>query len=68
MPGLERLVVNMVTAAPMGESDIYMIAEMHFPDRQTFDQAMASAENRAAGKDLVAFVAGKVSVVFAEEQ
>jgi len=39
---------------------------MHFPDRQRFDEAMASAENRAAGKDLMSFAKNLVTLVIAE--
>lgn len=67
VPGLERLVVNKVTGSPMGETDLFLIAEMHFPDRSTFDSAMASDENRAAGRDLMTFAKGLVTVLFVEE-
>lgn len=51
-PGLESAKVNHVKSAPMGgEPAYFMIAEMTFPDKETFDKAMASPENRAAGKD-----------------
>jgi uncharacterized protein (TIGR02118 family) len=67
VPGLEKLVVNMVTGSPMGETDLFMIAEMHFADRETFRTAMTSAQNKAAGKDLMNFAKGLVTVVFVEE-
>jgi uncharacterized protein (TIGR02118 family) len=67
VPGLEKLVVNRVTGSPMGETDLFLIAEMHFPDHATFDAAMRSEENRAAGKDLANFAKGLVTIVFAEE-
>ena len=44
-----------------------MIAEMHFPDRTRFDEAMASAENRAAGKDLMSFAKGLVTLLVVED-
>lgn len=68
VPGLEKLVVNRVTGSPMGETDLFLIAEMHFPDRKTFNAAMASAENKAAGKDLMNFAKGRVTILFVEEQ
>ncbi|MCH4150545.1 MAG: EthD family reductase [Sphingobium sp.] len=67
VPGLEKLVVNRVTGSPMGEAEYFLIAEMHFPDRATFDAAMASEENRAAGKDLMSFAKGMVTILFAED-
>lgn len=67
VPGLQRLVVNRVYADAFGRQPRYvLIAEMHFPDRQTFDAAMKSAENRALGADLMSFAKGIVTVVFAD--
>jgi uncharacterized protein (TIGR02118 family) len=68
VPGLERLVVNRVTGSPMGDPELFLIAEMHFPDRATFDAAMRSEENRATGKDLMTFAKGLVTILFVEEQ
>lgn len=67
VPGLEKLVVNRVTGSPMGEPELFLIAEMHFPDRAVFDAAMRSEENKAAGKDLMSFAKGLVTVLFVEE-
>ncbi len=67
VPGLQKLVVNRVTGSPMGQSDLFMIAELHFADKAAFDAGMRSEENRAAGKDLMGFAKGIVTVVFAEE-
>lgn len=64
IPGLARLVVNHVTGSPMGgEPAYFMIAEMHFPDQATFDAAMRSDANRAAGKDLMNFAKGLVTLL-----
>lgn len=68
IPGLEKAVVNKIVASPMGgEPDYFMIAEMYFPDQATFDAAMASPENRAAGKDLMSFAKGLVTLLVAQE-
>ena len=68
VPGLAKLVVSRVTANAMGgEAPFFMIVEMAFPDRATFDAAMASPENRAAGRDLMSFAGGKVVLMAAEE-
>lgn len=68
VPGLQRLVLNRVTADAFGgEPPYFLIAEMHFPDRSTFDAAMRSPENRALGKDLMGFAKGIVTVLFADE-
>tara|TARA_R110000782_G_scaffold78276_8_gene155538 strand:- start:202027 stop:202329 length:303 start_codon:yes stop_codon:yes gene_type:complete len=68
VPGLEKLVVNKVTGSPMGDPELFLIAEMHFPDRATFQVAMASEENKAAGKDLMSFAKGLVTILFVEEE
>lgn len=67
VPGLEKLVVNRVYADAFGREPRYvLIAEMHFPDRETFDAAMKSPENRALGADLMGFAKGIVTVLFAD--
>ena len=68
IPGLEKTVINKVVASPMGgEPDYFLIAEMHFLDQETFDAAMASPENRAAGKDLMNFAKGLVTLLVAQQ-
>jgi len=69
IPGLARLVLNRVTSPPWGgEAPFYLIAEMHFADEATFKAAMASAENRAAGKDLRQFAGDIVTLVTTKEE
>ena len=67
-PNLERVELNRVTDSPMGEPAYFLIAEMVFPDRERFDAAMKSPENRAAGKDLMGFAADLVTLLVAEEE
>lgn len=68
IPGLAKLVVNRVTGSPMGgEPPYFLIAEMHFPDKAAFDAAMASPENRAAGKDAMTFAKGLLTLLVAED-
>ncbi len=45
-----------------------MIAELHFADEASFDKAMASAENRAAGKDLMSFAKGLITMLKVHEE
>lgn len=67
VPGLERLVINRVKGDPMGgEPRHYLIAEMHFPDAETFKQASQSAEFKATGEDLANFAKGKVTLLIVE--
>ncbi len=68
IPGLARLVVNRVQAAPLGgEPPYFLIAEMHFADNASFTQAMRSPENRAAGDDLADFAQGLVTLLVVED-
>lgn len=67
VPGLKKLVVNRVTGSPMGETDLYLVAELHFDSPDALRAGMASEENKAAGKNLMSFAKGLVSFVFAEE-
>ncbi len=67
VPGVQKLVVNKVTADAFGGEPRYvLIAEMHFANRATFDAAMKSPENRALGADLMSFAKGIVTVLFAD--
>ncbi len=67
VPGLTKLVVNRVYADAFGKEPRYvLLAEMHFPDREAFDSAMRSPENRALGADLMGFAKGIVTVLFAD--
>lgn len=65
-PHLMKTEVSRVVGAPFGEPKLFMITEMHFPNRGAFDEAMASPENRAAGKDLMSFAKDIVTLVIAE--
>lgn len=69
IPGLAKTVVNRVTGSPMGgEPEYFLIAEMHYPDAETFKAAMASDANRQAGADLKNFAQAGVTLVTAEEE
>ncbi|SES15370.1 EthD family reductase [Sphingobium sp. YR768] len=64
IPGLERAVVNRVDANLIsGASPYFIITELHFADKAAFDLAMASPENRAAGKDAMSFAKGKFTLL-----
>jgi uncharacterized protein (TIGR02118 family) len=64
LPGLLKAEVNKVETKLVGEGEgPFLIAEMTFADKAHYDAAMASPENRAAGKDLMSFARGKVTLV-----
>lgn len=68
MPGLIKLEVNRIYGTPMGESDLHLIAEMYFENKDALVQALSAPEGRAAGKDLMGFAGKIVSMHFAEVQ
>lgn len=62
MPGLQRVEIAEVEGTPMGESPFYLITEMYFADRDSLNAAMASAEGRASGRDVMGFAGDIVSM------
>ena len=66
VPGLERMEVTRNIQAFRGEPEYYLVAEMYFRDREAFDAAMSSDENRAAGKDLMSFAREYVTMFYGE--
>jgi len=66
VPGLVRMEVTRNIQAFRGEPEYYLVAEMYFQDKQSFDAAMASDENRAAGKDLMSFAREYVTMFYGE--
>ncbi len=67
IPNLRRVDVSRVIGAPRGEPEFYLIAEMCFDDKATMDAALASPENAEAGKNLMGFARGLVTLMFADE-
>lgn len=67
VPGLQKMVVTRFTRTLMGEG-FYMMAEMHFADKDALKTAMKSPEMAVAGDNLNSFAEGLVTLMFAEEQ
>jgi uncharacterized protein (TIGR02118 family) len=66
MPGLRKAEISKIVGSPMGQSDYYLLAEMYFDDMASLENAMASAEGKAAGKDLMGFAGKLVNMMFAK--
>lgn len=66
VPGLEKMEVTRNTQAFRGEPEYYLVAEMYYKDKESFDTAMASDENRVAGKDLMSFARPYVTMFYGE--
>ena len=67
VPGLKKTNITRFTRTLMGEG-FYLLAELHFVDREALKAAMKSPEMAAAGENLNSFAAGLVTLMFAEEQ
>jgi uncharacterized protein (TIGR02118 family) len=73
VPGLQKMVVTrfskMLTPANSLVSDQpYLQCTMYFDDKDSFKAAMASEENKAAGKDLMNFAGPLVSMFIGTEE
>lgn len=66
VPGLKDLVVTRNLRSFGLDSPWYLVAEMIFEDRDAFKAAMASDENKAAGKDVMSFAGNLVTMVHGE--
>ena len=64
-PGIVKTELTRFFAGPLGEPPYYMMFEAYFADRDSLNAALASPENRAAGKDL-SFAKDIVTVMFAD--
>ncbi len=67
VPGLQKTIINRFTRTLMGD-DLYLMAELHFADKEALKTAMKSPEMAAAGENLNSFAEGLVTLLFAEEQ
>lgn len=66
MPGLRRVAVARAYGGPSGPPEIHLLHEFYFDDEAALRGAMASPEGQRAGRALMEFAAGRVSLVFAE--
>lgn len=68
VPHIKEVRVNKITGGPRGASDLHLIAEVCFANKDDFKAAMTSPENMACGKDAFTNHKDIVSVHFAEEE
>lgn len=66
VPGIVKTEVTQISATIVGEPGNFLLAEMYFEDEASFDRAMASAENAAAGKDAMALAGDLVTLMKGE--
>ena len=67
VPQMKELRISRVFGTPSGASDLHLIAEMCFENKDSFKTAMKSKEAMDSGKDLLNFAKDIVSIHFAEE-
>jgi uncharacterized protein (TIGR02118 family) len=61
-PGLRRTEVTRVTGAPRGDSPWYLVTEMYYDDEAAMRSALASPEAAEAGRQLMGFARGLVTM------
>jgi uncharacterized protein (TIGR02118 family) len=66
IPGIRKTEWTRFLASPQGEAPYYMMYEMYFDDMGTYQAAMKSRANKAAGQDLLSFAADLVTLMVAE--
>ena len=66
IPGIRKTEWTRFLASPQGEAPYYMMYEMYFDSMESYQAAMKSEENKAAGQDLLSFAAGLVTLMVAE--
>lgn len=64
--GLRRLEIARITGAPIGEPKQYLLAEMYFDDEASMQKAIASADGKAAARDLMEFAGSLVTMFYAD--
>lgn len=64
IPGLQETRLTRFTRTLQGNS-YYLMAEMIFPDKETFNTAMRSGEMNATGKDANRFAADLLTLLIA---
>ena len=66
IPGIRKTEWTRFLASPQGEAPYYMMYEMYFVDMDTYQTALRSEENKAAGQDLISFAQDIVTLMVAE--
>ncbi len=67
IPGIKELRTNKIFGGPTGASNLSMVTEMCFENKDAWKAAMKTSEMMDSGKDAMKFAGDLVSVHFAEE-
>ena len=68
LPSLEELTVSRVIEAPVGDSSLFLLAEMSFADRARLREAQRSPEYAAIERDLSHLAQGLATLMVVEER
>lgn len=68
VPHLVKMEVTRFTGTPRGDSDIYLMAEMYFPDQKLMMEGLMSEAGKATAKDARAFAGDVFSGYFGQVQ
>jgi uncharacterized protein (TIGR02118 family) len=66
MPGLRRVIVGRGAGAPNGRTDVLLVHEFVFDDREALYAALTSPEGQTAGAVLLGFAGAGAEIFFAE--
>ena len=67
IPGIKEVRTNKIFGGPTGQSNMYMIVDMVFENKDAWKAAMKTPEMMESGKDATKFAGDLVSVHFAQE-
>ena len=67
IPGIKEVRTNKIFGGPTGASNLSMVVEMCFENKDSWKAAMKTPEMMESGKDAMKFAGDLVSVHFAEE-
>lgn len=68
VPHLVKMEVTRFTGTPRGASDLYLMAEMYFPDQKLMMEGLMSEAGKATAKDARAFAGEIFSGYFGQVQ
>lgn len=68
MPGLRRVSASRIEGGLSQETEVHLVHELYFDDRQALDAAMASDQGQATGRLLIDLAGDQVEVLLAEHR
>ncbi len=66
LPNLERLVMNRIAGAAVGESPFYLVVELQFASEKEMQAGLNSEVGQAMARDFGQFASGGVTLLFSQ--